>query len=73
MQSNAIIELKQPELTFAASTLAGTKLYPDCLVMNPTAEKAKVGLSSPPPPCHLHPHFHFKFLTDNFSTLVGSV
>lgn len=45
MQSNAINEPNQPKLPFAASTLAGTKLYPDCLVMNPSAEKAKVGLS----------------------------
>lgn len=45
MQSNAIIELRQPELTFAASTLADPKLYLDYLVMNSSAEKVKVGLN----------------------------
>lgn len=45
MQSNAIIELRQPELTFAASTLGDPKLYLDYLVMNSSAEKVKVGLN----------------------------
>lgn len=45
MQSNAMIECRQPELTFAASTLTGTKLYPDCLVINLSTKKTKVGLN----------------------------
>lgn len=71
MQSNAINELNQPQLTFATPTLAGTKLYPDCLMISSSAEKAKGPKLTLSP--QRHPQLHSQLLTDDLSALKGQV
>lgn len=62
MQSNAINELNQPQLTFATPTLAGTKLYPDCLMMfSAESQWAQADLSPQRhPQLHLNPNRRFE-------------